>query len=305
MTNSNKIVVIGSSNTDMVIKAEHLPQPGETIIGEDFLMNHGGKGANQAVAAARLGGKVVFVCKVGDDMFGREALEMFQKEGIDITYSYKTKEKSSGVALINVDNKGENTIVVASGANGLLSEADVQQAQAEIDESTIVLMQLETPVPTLTYAAKCAKQVGAKVVLNPAPAPKIPLPEELLKNVDIIIPNENEAEYISGIKITDLDSLRDVMLNIVSKGVKTVIITIGARGAYVFYKGELFLVPAFKVDAVDTTAAGDTFCGALCVALSEGQDMKTAVRFANKASSISVTRMGAQTSVPYRKEVVI
>ena len=303
MIKRNKIVIIGSSNTDMVIQSDRLPVPGETIIGDDFFMNHGGKGANQAVAVARLGGDATFVCKVGNDTFGNDTLKLLKEEGIDVTFSSVTADKPSGVALINVDNKGENSIVVAPGANSLLSEYDIKCAETAIHSASIVLMQLESPIGTLIYAAEMAKNCGARVVLNPAPAPKEILPKELLCNVDILIPNETEAKMLSGIEIKDDASAEQAILKIMSMGVKTVIITVGAYGALSYADGKLIKIPAYRVDSVDTTAAGDTFCGALCVALSEGCDLIEAMNFANKASSISVTRKGAQTSIPYKKEL--
>lgn len=301
MDTKKKIVVIGSSNTDMVIKSDRLPKPGETILGGNFLMNHGGKGANQAVAAARLGGNVTFVCKIGNDIFGNETMEMFHKEKIDTTYVGITTTEPSGIALINVDKKGENCIVVASGANSTLSVEDIQKAEPAIKRASIVIMQLETPIESMTYAARMAKKDGITVLLNPAPAQ--PLPDELLANVDIIIPNVTEAEIISGMCITDDESAKEAIRHISAKGIKTVIITMGARGALAYENNEFIHIPAFKVEAVDTTAAGDTFCGGLCVALSEGKSLKEAIIFASKASSISVTRMGAQVSIPLREEI--
>ena len=303
MDTKKKIVVIGSSNTDMVIKSDRLPKPGETILGGNFLMNHGGKGANQAVAAARLGGDVTFICKIGNDIFGNETLEMFHKEKIDTTYVGITPQEPSGVALINVDKKGENCIVVASGANGTLSTDDIQNAETAIKQASIVIMQLETPIESVTYAAKMAKKDGITVILNPAPAPTQQLPDDLLANVDILIPNVTEAEIISGMHITDDESAKEAIRYISSKGIKTVIITMGAKGALAYENNEFIHIPAFKVEAVDTTAAGDTFCGGLCVALSEGKNLKDAIIFASKASSISVTRMGAQVSIPLRKVI--
>ena len=280
MDTKKKIVVIGSSNTDMVIKSDRLPKPGETILGGNFLMNHGGKGANQAVAAARLGGDVTFICKIGNDIFGNETLEMFHKEKIDTTYVGITPQEPSGVALINVDKKGENCIVVASGANGTLSTDDIQHAEPAIKQASIVIMQLETPIESVTYAAKMAKKDGITVILNPAPAPTQQLPDDLLANVDILIPNVTEAEIISGMHITDDESAKEAIRYISSKGIKTVIITMGAKGALAYENNEFIHIPAFKVEAVDTTAAGDTFCGGLCVALSEGKNLKDAIIFA-------------------------
>ena len=303
MDTQKKIVVIGSSNTDMVIKSDRLPKPGETILGGNFLMNHGGKGANQAVAAARLGGNVTFVCKIGNDIFGNQAIEMFRKEKIDTAYVGISPEEPSGIALINVDKKGENCIVVASGANGTLSVDDIQHAEPAIKQASIVIMQLETPMDSVSYAAKVAKKNGVTVILNPAPAPCAQLPDDLLANVDILIPNVTEAEIISGMHITDEESVKEVIRYISAKGIKTVIVTMGSKGALAYENNEFIHIPAFKVEAVDTTAAGDTFCGGLCVALSEGKSLREAILFASKASSISVTRMGAQVSIPLREEI--
>lgn len=214
-----------------------------------------------------------------------------------------TPQAPSGVALINVDKKGENCIVVASGANGTLSVDDIQRAESTIKQASIVIMQLETPIESVTYAAKMAKKDGITVILNPAPAPTQQLPDDLLANVDILIPNVTEAEIISGMHITDDESAKEAIRYISSKGIKTVIITMGAKGALAYENNKFTHIPAFKVEAVDTTAAGDTFCGGLCVALSEGKNLKDAIIFASKASSISVTRMGAQVSIPLRKEI--
>ncbi len=309
-----RILVIGSSNTDMVVKANHLPVPGETILGGKFIMNAGGKGANQAVAAARLGGIVTFIAKTGNDIFGNQALQMFEKEGINTSYMLKDPNQPSGVALITVDKNGENCIVVAPGANGTLSISDIEKFTDAIRETNIILLQLETPVDTVEYIAKLGFGLGKKVVLNPAPAQF--LNEKLLQALYLITPNQTEAEMLSGIKITTpgnehidglkidgLASVERAAAALHAKGVQNIVITLGSSGAYVFsaeYKG---LVPGRKVTPVDTTAAGDTFSGALVVALSEGKTIKEAVEFANLAASISVTRMGAQSSIPFRKEL--
>ena len=298
---SERIVVIGSCNTDMVINTERLPRPGETIIGGNFFMNAGGKGANQAVAAARLGGDVCFVAKVGNDHFGSHAIEQYKAEGIDVQQISIDSEQPSGVALIMVDNKGENCIAVASGANALLSPEDINRAEEAIDNGDIVLMQLETPMETVEYAASMAHSKGKKVILNPAPA--LPLPETLLKNLYMIIANETEAEFISGIRITDMESVCRAADIIGDKGVENVVITLGSKGAFIKENGAYHKVPALKVKAVDATAAGDTFCGALCVALAEQKGILEAVEFANRCAAITVTRMGAQSSLPYRSEV--
>ena len=300
-----RIVVVGSSNTDMVIRTDRMPKPGETVLGGDFMMNQGGKGANQAVAAAKLGGDTVFIAKVGNDIFGHQTLDMLRNLGIDTTFVGGSDKYPSGVALINVDASGENSIAVASGANAHLTAADIDAAESVIAGASLVILQLETPVETVTHAAKEAKKHGVKVILNPAPAPKQPLPAELLENVDIIIPNKTEAELISGIDIVDDASELRAINAIHSTGVKTVIFTLGSKGALICQDGDCVLVPSFKVEAIDTTAAGDTFCGALCVALSEGMPMRKAIEFANKAASITVTRLGAQQSIPVRAEVSI
>jgi ribokinase len=296
-----KVVVVGSTNTDMVVKSARIPAPGETILGGRFLMNPGGKGANQAVAAARLGGDVTFVAKVGDDLFGREAKGLFAKEGLRTEYVFTDASEPSGVALIMVDEKGENCISVASGANGVLSPADLESARGEIEKAGLLLMQLETPVETVLCAAQWAAAKGVPVVLNPAPA--CALPEALFKCLDLITPNESEAELLTGIKVSDEASARAAAIVLCTKGVKRVVITLGSKGAYVYESGRGTLVPACKVEAVDTTAAGDVFNGALAVALTEGLPLAEAVRFAAKAASISVTRMGAQASAPYRNEI--
>ena len=275
------------------------------MMGHGFMTNHGGKGANQAVAAARLEGNTAFIGKVGDDQFGHSTIEMMKGEGIDVSGLTVTSEQASGVALITTVPSGENSIIVDSGANGLLRPEDITNAEKLFEDAGIVLMQLETPIDTLTEAAAMAKKHGAYVVLNPAPAPKEPLPVELLKNVDLLIPNETEAAYISGVNIAGDEDLPAAMNEIQKLGVKDVIITVGSRGVCTRIDGEMVTVPAFKVKAIDTTAAGDTFCGALCVALSNGKPLVEAIRFGCKASSISVTRRGAQMSMPRLEEIVM
>ncbi len=298
----SKILVIGSSNTDMVIKTEKLPLPGETILGGTFLMNPGGKGANQAVAAARLGGKVTFITKRGNDLFGNQAVGLLMREGIDTQFIVKDLEFPSGVALITVDSQGENSIVVAPGSNGKLFEDDLPSAVFENTKFDILLLQLEIPIKTVEYSAVTATEQGVKVILNPAPACK--LPDKLLQNTWLITPNETEAEAITGTEITDISSAYHAAVLIQEKGVKNVIITLGEMGAYIKSTKFTGLVPGIKVIPVDTTAAGDVFNGALAVAISEGKELQEAVVFANKAAAISVTRMGAQASAPYRSEML-
>jgi ribokinase len=299
--NHRKIVVVGSCNTDMVVKAERLPVPGETILGGTFLMNAGGKGANQAVAVARLGGDVTFVCKTGNDLFGRQSVELYNNEGVNTNYVFSDEDLPSGVALITVDAKGENCIVVASGANASLSTSDINKAKEAIISSEIVLMQLETPIEIVEHVAKLASSHGVKVILNPAPARSIS--NELLSCLYMIIPNKTEAEILSGINVSDWNSAKKAANAISKKGVDVVVITLGSMGALIKNGDQYTEVLAQNVEAVDTTAAGDTFCGALCVALSEGMEIREAVEFACKASSVTVTRMGAQSSIPFRKEL--
>ncbi len=302
-TSRQQVLVVGSSNTDMVIKAAHLPRPGETILGGTFFMNPGGKGANQAVAIARLGGPVTFICKTGSDIFGHQSQQLFEEEGINTSYVFSDSENPSGVALITVDEKAENCIVVASGANANLLPSDLAKAEEAIEQADLVLMQLEVPMETVRFVANIAWQKGKKVILNPAPAH--PLPADLLRHLYLITPNETEAEMITGVKITDETSAGEAARVLAGMGVQHVIITLGSKGALIYSDGKAEMVPALKVEAVDTTAAGDVFNGALTVALSEGRSLKEAARFACKASAISVTRVGAQSSAPYRNEVDI
>lgn len=297
-----KIVVLGSTNTDMVITGKKIPVPGETVSGGTFLMNPGGKGANQAVAVARLSAKkgaCSFIAKVGDDLFGRETAVRMRKGGIDAKLIVDRREPS-GTALILVDAKGQNVISVALGANGALSPKDVAKFRKDIENAAALLMQLETPMETVVAAAKWAHAKGVPVILNPAPATK--LPGELYKCLDWITPNETEAELLTGVKVTDAKSAQKAVDVFLKRGVGHVVITMGSKGAYCGNCRKLY--PCKKVKAVDCVAAGDTFNGAFVVALAEGKGCKEAIAFAQKASAISVTRPGAQSSVPFRKEVI-
>lgn len=297
------IVVIGSSNTDMVVKTSHLPAGGETVLGGDFFMNAGGKGANQAVAAARYGNRVVFVAKTGDDLFGRQVRKSMAEDGIVTDYVFVDKEHPSGVALITIDKDAENCIVVAGGANMYLSPADIETAAEEILKADVVLMQLESPIETVAYAARMAAKAGIPVILNPAPAPAEALSEALLKDLFLITPNRSEASRISGIEVTDMESAHRAAKAIHEMGPKNVIITLGSDGSLV-YDGSMFMrVEALKVEAVDTTAAGDTYNGVLASVIAEGKSLIEAVREANIAGAISVTRMGAQPAAPTREEI--
>ena len=297
---SNKIIVIGSANTDMVVKAKKLPLPGETLLGGAFFMNAGGKGANQAVAAARLGGNVTLVAKVGNDIFGKQTIDGLKKENINTDFVFVDEEAPSGTALIMVNEEGENCIVVAPGANANLLPADIEKVK-DIAEAEIILMQLEIPIETIAAVARNAKTNGQRVIINPAPAQK--LNDELLKGLFLITPNETEASLLTGVTVTDDATAAKAAGVFLSKGVQNVIITLGKQGAYFQNNNMKIKINAPVVQAVDTTAAGDSFSGALAVAITEKMDWEQAIKFAVKAASISVTRMGAQASVPYRKEM--
>ncbi len=295
------IVVIGSSNTDMIVKVPDIPAPGETILGGEFTTASGGKGANQAVAAARCGGQVKFVANVGRDSFGKQAIENFQADGIDTTHVFEDADAPSGIALIMVSEAGENSIAVALGANDHLNPAAINQLEATISQATILLIQLEIPLATVEKAVDIAHKHGVKVILNPAPAQA--LSDELLSKVSIITPNESEAMLLTGIEVIGGDSAIESGRALIQRGVDTAIITLGSEGAMIVTADSQQKVPTYPVKAVDTTAAGDTFNGALAVALSEGMALPDAVQFANAAAALSVTRMGAQPSVPQRREV--
>ena len=297
----NQILVIGSSNTDMVVKSDKLPAPGETVLGGTFLMNPGGKGANQAVAAARLDGRVTFVAKVGNDIFGQQAISGFQQEGIDTTYVLTDANHPSGVALINVDAKGENCITVAPGSNAHLQPSETEAAIRAAQPDSLALLQLEIPLSTVEYVVQQAATNSLRVILNPAPAQS--LPATLFPHIFLITPNETEAEILTGIHVTDVSTAEKAAQKLHQLGVTNVVITLGSKGAYLYTNDQGQLIPVTRVTAVDSTAAGDCFNGALAVALAEGTSLPEAVTFACKAASISVTRMGAQASMPRRNEL--
>lgn len=293
--------MLGSTNTDMVVTGGKLPAPGETVSGGTFMMNPGGKGANQAVAVARLSGRrgmCTFIGKVGDDVFGRDCAKRMKNEGIRARLAVD-HENASGTALILVDAKGQNVISVALGANGTLCVDDIVPFRRDIENAAALLLQLETPMETVAAAAKWAHGNGVPVILNPAPAVK--LPGELYRRLDWITPNETEAELLTGVKVTDAESAGRAADVLRRRGVRHVAVTMGAKGVYCGDCGRMF--PAKKVKAVDCVAAGDTFNGAFAVALAEGRSCADAICFAQKAAAISVTRAGAQSSIPHRKEI--
>jgi ribokinase len=295
------IVVVGSSNTDMIIKLDRIPRPGETVIGGEFSIAAGGKGANQAVAAARAGGKVTFIARVGNDMFGRQAMEGLDADGIEASHVLEDSEAPSGVALIFVDERGENSIAVASGANARLTPEDVLSARDAIASADVLVTQLETPLDAVQAAVDLAVEHGVRIVLNPAPAQ--PLGEEILRHVSVLTPNETEAELLTGVEVSNDAAALQAAKKLNALGVEAVLITLGSRGAFLFDSDHAELVPGFDVEAVDTTAAGDVFNGALAVALAEGSRLAEAVRFANAAAALAVTKLGAQPSAPTREEI--
>jgi len=301
MKTTNNIVVIGSSNVDMIIRGDRIPKPGETIIGGKFYKAAGGKGANQAVAAARAGGRVTFLSRVGNDVFGQEAIQGYRNDKINVNYVKVDHTESTGIALILVDSKGENCISVASGANMKLDKSDIKDATIELDNADVVLMQLETPIETIEYIIKSLKNKQVKTILNPAPALKIS--DDLLAHLTIITPNETEVELLTGVIVNDEKDALKASKILLDKGVKNVIITMGKKGAFLHSELGSILIPSFEVNALDTTAAGDTFNGAFAVAVAEGKALEDAVKYANAAAAISVTKMGAQPSIPLKKEI--
>jgi len=296
-----KIAVVGSSNMDLVVKSKRIPAVGETILGGDFIMVPGGKGANQAVAAAKLGAEVYFIAKLGNDVFAEQSLNNFKKEGINTKYVIQTEEAPSGVALIMVDDEGNNLIVVAPGANQTLLPADVKRAESDIASCGAVVAQLEVPLETIEFAAKMANDLKVPFVLDPAPARE--LGPELLRMVDVLTPNETEAQILTGIEVTDEESARAASKNLLERDIKAVILTLGGKGFLLADNEEARYVSAQKVDAVDSTAAGDAFTGSLAVGIAENKALLDAALFANYVAALSVTKMGAQSSMPTLQEV--
>jgi ribokinase len=296
-----RIVVVGSVNTDMVVKSNRLPGPGETITGGRFIMAAGGKGANQAVAAARLGAEVTLVAKVGADVFGDQAIENFRREGIRTDCILRDPQNHTGVALILVEEGGENLISVASGANHTLSPQEIAPLADRLCSADVLMLQLEIPMETVCAAAAMAAAAGVTVILDPAPA--APLPEGLLPHVAFLTPNESEAQRLTGVAVTDEASARRAAERLLSSGARHVIVTLGAKGALVASREQAVLIPSVSVDAVDTTAAGDAFNGGLAWACGEGMSLEAAVRKACLVGALSATRLGAQPSLPSRDDV--
>lgn len=295
-----KIIVIGSSNTDMLIRVSRLPRPGETVLGGAFCTMQGGKGANQAVAASKAGGNVIFIARIGNDVLGEAALLSYKQIGLDTQFVIIDADHPTGVALINVSDEGENSISVASGANGYLSPRDIDCFRSQIATASVLLMQLETPMETVVHAAKLAKEHHVKVILNPAPA--APLREELYRYIDVITPNETETELLTGIKPDTEPAMVKACEVLKQKGIETVVITLGAKGVY---HSEFGFMKSCKVMAVDTTAAGDVFNGAFAVATVQRKSIKESLLFANAAAALSVQKEGAQSSIPLLSEILL
>ncbi|AHG85300.1 Ribokinase [Bibersteinia trehalosi USDA-ARS-USMARC-190] len=297
------LCVLGSINVDHVIRVPYFPKSGETLAGHSYQIAYGGKGANQAVAAARLGAKVKFIGAIGDDAIGQTMKSAFEQDGIDTQAIEVIPNQSTGLAMIQVSDEGENSIVISAGANANLSTDRVAQQRTAIELADILLMQLESPLQAVEFAAKIAKKSGTLVVLNPAPAQA--LSDELLECVDIITPNETEAEILTGVKVENAQTAAQASAVFHQKGIMTVLITLGAKGVYLSEQGRGGeIIRGFHVQAIDTTAAGDTFNGGFVTALLEGKTLSQAIRFAHAAAAISVTRLGAQTAIPYRSETL-
>ena len=295
------IVVVGSLNMDLVIRTPRFPGPGETIIGSAFHTIPGGKGANQAVAAAKLGAQVIMVGRVGDDAFGDQQLANLSQLGIDVSRIQRDPKAATGVALIVLDEQGQNSIILAPGANMRLTLADLEAAEDALASAAILVLQLEIPQKVVEQAIKAARAHGVVVLLNPAPGRR--LPPTLLSQVDVLIPNESETALLTGTEVDDIESARRAAAKLRAAGVGTVILTLGGRGALLLEGQKATHVPGYRVHVVDTTAAGDAFVGGFAVALAEGQDLAEAVRLANAAGALAVTKLGAQPSLPTRSEV--
>ncbi|MEM2927578.1 MAG: ribokinase [Nitrososphaerota archaeon] len=296
------LTIIGTSHMDFIVYVDRFPKIGETVLGSGFVTAPGGKGANQAVAASRLGATCYFISKVGNDFIGESLIENARKNGIKTDYIKKDSRSHSGIALIYVDAKGEDMIVVAPGVDMLISEEDIKEAEMALSSSKVVLTQLEIPIKTAEFAINFAKEMGKKTILNPAPASH--LDEKVYCNIDFLTPNKGELEKLSGMKIDDDYSIIKAARTLISKGVGCVIVTLGRRGAMIVTANDNELIPSYDVKVVDTVGAGDAFNGALAIAISLDIDIREAVRFANIVASLKVTKKGAQTGLPSIKEVM-
>ena len=296
-----KIAVIGSSNIDFVAKVPKLPIPGETVIGSDLVIVPGGKGANQAVSIARLGSDVTFVTKLGMDDFGELAIKNFKNDGIDISFISRSQNAPSGTALIFVDNAGQNVLVAVPGANAELSVEDINRSRSVVENADVLVLQLEVPLDTVEYAVSVASENGIPIIMNPAPGRK--LKPELIGKFSYLTPNETETEILTNIRVVDEASAKEAGLLLMGYGADNVVITMGKHGAMLISSDTCELIPGFEVKAVDATAAGDAFTGGLAYATATGKKLKDAVMFANAVAALTVTKMGAQPSLPYKKEV--
>jgi ribokinase len=298
---NQRVTIVGSLNMDLTIRSPRIPRPGETILGSGFHTAPGGKGANQAVAAARLGSQVAMVGRLGADSFGSKLRQELSSAGVDHKFIIRDEKVATGVAFIVVDDGGENSIVVAPGANMRLTPADVKAAENVISASSVLLLQLEVPIDTVIRATQIAQAHNVPVILNPAPAQK--LPSQLLNLVNILIPNETETRQLTGLPVSTIDEIQAASVVLREKGPEHVIITLGSRGALLSTDDTIEFIPTFKISPVDTTAAGDAFVSAFAVALAEGKALAEAVRYGNAAGSLATTKLGAQPSLPTRDEV--
>ena len=299
----NPIYIIGSINTDMVAMTKNLPAPGETVMGGEFMMTAGGKGANQAVSAARLGGEVTMVGRLGEDIFGDQSIERLKHENINCDFIGRDSIAASGVALISVDDKGENHIVVAPGANNQLDKTKVKTALDSMPDNAIILLQLEIPLETVAHIIETTRGSSRRVILDPAPAPSTALPDNFLNGLYLITPNETEATKLSGIEVQDDRSAEAAARKLLATGVNNVAVTMGAKGVVLVQQDGVKFIKSPKVTAIDSTAAGDCFNGALAVSIANDLSLEQSVERACRAASISVTRKGAQDSMPSMSEV--